>query len=57
MTNTDCNDLIDSLHAEARDQVALALLAKAEVVVGMHLDLAEFSEQQARVADEICQDV
>ncbi len=56
MTNTDCEELINFLHAEARDQVGLALLAKADEVAGMHLDLAEFSERQAQVAEEICLD-
>lgn len=54
MTDIDCDELIDRLHSEARDQVELALLANAVDVAGMHLDLAEFSERQALVAEEIC---
>jgi len=56
MADTDCEELIDSLHANARDQVGLALLAKADAIVGMHLDLAAFNEHQARIAEEICVD-
>jgi hypothetical protein len=54
MKNIDCEELIDLLHADARDQIELALLAKADEVSGMHLDLAEFSKQQARTAEELC---
>ena len=53
---TGCEKLIDHLHAKARDQVHLALLAATAPVAGMHLDLAEFREQQARVAEELCED-
>lgn len=56
MTSLDCEELIDTLHADARDQVALALLANVNEVVGMHLDLAAFNEQQARTAEDICAD-
>lgn len=56
MADTDCEELIDSLHSDARDQVGLALLAKADKIVGMHLDLAAFNEHQARIAEEICLD-
>lgn len=52
----DCDELIEHFHAEARDEVHLAMLAKSIPVVGMHLDLAEFREQQARVAEELCED-
>jgi len=53
---TDCEKLLELLHSRARDQVGLALLAESSAVAGMHLDLAEFREQQARVVDEICVD-
>ena len=56
MINIVCDELIELLHAEARDQVELALLAKAVEVAGMHLDLAELNKQQARMAEEICLD-
>ena len=56
MTSIDCEELIDTLHADARDQVALALLANVDEIVGMHLDLAAFNEEQARTAEEICLD-
>lgn len=56
MADTDCEELIDSLHAHARDQVGLALLARADEIVGMHLDLAAFNEQQAQIAEELCLD-
>ena len=52
----DCEELVEHFHAEARDQVDLAMLAKAIPVVSMHLDLAEFREQQARFAEELCED-
>ena len=53
---TDCEELIEHLHSKARDQVQLAMLAEAIPVVSMHLDLAEFREQQARVAEDLCED-
>lgn len=56
MADTDCEELIDSLHAYARDQVGLALLARADEIVGMHLDLAAFNEHQAQIAEELCPD-
>lgn len=56
MTSTDCEELIDTLHAGARDHVTLALLANVDEIVGMHLDLAAFNEEQARTAEEICLD-
>ena len=52
---TDCEELIEHLHSKARDQVRAAMLAETTPVVGMHLDLAEFREQQARVAEELCE--
>lgn len=51
---TACEELIDHLHSQARDQVHLALIAQSAPVAGMHLDLAEFSENQAHVAEELC---
>lgn len=56
MADTDCEEQIDSLHAYARDQVRLALLARADEIVGMHLDLAAFNEHQAQIAEELCLD-
>jgi len=56
MADTDCEELIDSFHSDARDQVGLALLAKADEIVGMHLDLAAFNEHQAQIAEELCLD-
>ncbi|MES2421442.1 MAG: hypothetical protein V4595_09100 [Pseudomonadota bacterium] len=56
MANIDCDELIELLHSEARTQVELALLAQADEVAGMHLDLAQFSERQARVAEELCEE-
>jgi hypothetical protein len=53
---TDCDDLIDQLHAQARDQAHLAVIAKAASVAEMHIDLALLSEEQARVAEELCED-
>ncbi len=53
---TECAELIDNLHAQARDHVHLALLAEACPVAEMHLVLALFSEKQARVAEELCED-
>ena len=53
---TECEELVDHLHAKARDQVHLALLAKAVPVAAMHLELAEFREQQAHFAEELCED-
>jgi len=52
----DCDDLVETLQAQAREQVHLALLAAAAPVAAMHLDLAFFSGNQARVADELCED-
>lgn len=52
----DCEDIIERLHAEARTQVHLAVLAEAVPVAAMHLELAELNQQQARVAEEVCED-
>lgn len=49
----DCERLIELFHSSARDQVQLALLAETAPVATMHLDLAVFREQQARVAEEM----
>ena len=51
---TECDELVDHLRAQTRDQVHLAVIARSISVAGMHLDLAKFSEEQARVAEEIC---
>lgn len=54
MPEKDCEELIAQLHTEALDQIELALMAHADEVIGMHLDLAAFSKRQAQVAEEIC---
>ena len=53
---TDCDDLIDEFHQLARQQVKLALIATAEPVAAMHIDLALFGAEQAQVADTLCDD-
>lgn len=50
----DCEDMIERFHADARIQVHLAVLAEAVPVAAMHLELAELSQQQALVAEEVC---
>ena len=52
----DCDELVEALQVQARDQVQLAMLAGAAPVAAMHLDLALFSGNQARVADELCEE-
>lgn len=52
----DCDELVNTLHGQARDHVQLALIAAAAPVAEMHLDLALFSAGQARVAEELCED-
>lgn len=52
----DCDDLIDQLHAEAKSHVHLATIAEAVPVAAMHMDLALFSERQAQVAEQLCDD-
>jgi hypothetical protein len=51
----DCDDLND-LRARARDHVHLAVIARATRVAEMHIDLAIFSEEQARAAEQDCDD-
>ena len=51
---TDCDDLAYHLHAQTRVQIRLAMLAEAVSVAAMHLDLAQFSEERARAAEELC---
>lgn len=53
---TDCDELINELHAQSRDHAHLAVIADAVPVAEMHIDLALFSEEQARVAEELCED-
>ncbi|WP_267381092.1 MULTISPECIES: hypothetical protein [unclassified Sphingomonas] len=53
---TNCDELIDDLHASVRTHVHLAAIAEAAPVAEMHIDLALFNEMQARVAEEICED-
>lgn len=52
----ECDELIEALHGRVRDHVHLALIADAAPVAEMHLDLAFFSQDQARVAEELCED-
>ena len=53
----DCTALIESVHARARDHVHLATIAEGVPVAEMHIDLAVFSATQARVAEELCDDL
>ena len=53
---TDCDDLIDDLRRQAHDQVELAIIADATPVVAMHIDLAAFNADQARIAEQLCED-
>jgi hypothetical protein len=50
----DCDELIERLHAQAHDQVHLALIARAVPVAAMHLELSLFTGSQARAAEELC---
>jgi hypothetical protein len=52
----DCEDMIERLHEDVRIQVHLAVLAEAVPVAVMHLALAELHQQQALVAEELCED-
>ena len=51
---SDCENLIDQLLRETREQVGLAVIAGAAPVAAMHIDLAAFSAGQARVAEQLC---
>lgn len=51
----DCDDL-EQLRARARDHVHLAVIAESLPVAEMHIDLAIFSEEQARLAERDCED-
>lgn len=53
---TECDQLIDQFHAEAGDHVQLAMIARTPSVAEMHIDLALFNEEQARIAEELCED-
>ena len=50
----DCDDLIDGFKQLAREQVHLATLAQASHVAAMHIDLALFGGEQARYAEQLC---
>ena len=52
----DCDELIEGLQVQTRDQVHLALIATAAPVAAMHLDLARFSADQVRATDQLCAD-
>lgn len=52
----DCDDLIDDLHRLTREQVQLAIIATAGAVAAMHIDLALFGAEQARFAEQLCDD-
>ena len=49
----DSDDLIDRLHADARTQLQLALLAETAPVAAMHLELAKLNEERAHAVAEI----
>lgn len=51
---TDCDELVEQLHAQADTQIRLAMIAQTPVVAEMHLDLAEWNEAQANAAEELC---
>lgn len=51
---TDCDDLIDELLRQAREQVGLAVIAGAAPVAAMHIDLAAFNADQVRIAEQLC---
>lgn len=53
---SECDELIEHLHARARDHAHLAVIAVATPVAEMHIDLAIFSEEQARTAERLCED-
>ena len=53
---TDCDDILDDLKKQTRDHVHLALIAEVPSVAEMHLDLARFSAEQTRIAEEVCVD-
>ena len=53
---TDCDDLIDGSRRLTREQVDLAIIAEAPPVAAMHIDLAVFGVEQARVAEQLCDD-
>lgn len=52
----DNETLIERLDADAKTQVRLAMIAESEPVAAMHLDLALFSKEQARVLENIDED-
>lgn len=53
---SECDELIEHLHAQACDHAHLAVIARAAPVAEMHIDLAIFSEEQARAAEQLCED-
>lgn len=48
--------LIDDFQQLAREQVKLALVAEAPPVAAMHIDLAAFGAEQARLAAQLCEE-
>lgn len=52
----DCDDMLSGLHHQTCDHIALALAAETPPVAAMHIDLALFSAEQRRVAEEICEE-
>ncbi|MGI4732050.1 MAG: hypothetical protein ACRYFW_09905 [Janthinobacterium lividum] len=53
---TDCDDIIDRFHAQARIHVRLAVLAETPPVAAMHIDLAAFSNERAQAFEELCEE-
>lgn len=54
---TDGTELVDDLRAIARDHVHLATICESAAVAEMHIDLAMFSEQRARVVRQVLETV
>ena len=52
----NCTDLVDDLDTQARKHVHLAIIAEAQPVAEMHIDLALFSKTQARIVENLCED-
>ena len=52
----DCDDATRFLHEEAREHIALAVMAEGISVSAMHIDLAAFAVERASAVDEFCAD-
>ncbi len=50
----NCRDMIEYFRTQSRVQVHLAVLSEASAVAAMHIDLAQFREEQARAAEKFC---